>query len=99
MNIPGFSAESSLSPTVGIYRGQAGLSRSSTVEVLPMLDQICGNCEVVGGLGGIGGIGKKSCCRKEWRYDPLTQRYAPQWVCWFESCSPELKYYPWRLTF
>ena len=98
MNMPGFDAESSLSPTVGVYRGRARFGRSGSGEVLPMLDDICGNCRSVGGHGGVGGvvgIGLRSCCRKVWKYDPITKRYAPTWECRFESCTPEAVRNPW----
>lgn len=36
MNMPGFDAESSLGPTMGIYRGKAVFGRLGTVEVMPM---------------------------------------------------------------
>jgi len=36
MNMPGFDAESSLGPTMGIYRRKAVFGRLGTVEVLPM---------------------------------------------------------------
>jgi hypothetical protein len=36
MNIPGFDAESSLGPTMGIYRGKVVSGRLGTGEVLPM---------------------------------------------------------------
>jgi hypothetical protein len=36
MNMPGFYAESSLSPTSGIYRERVVLGKSGTGEVLPM---------------------------------------------------------------
>ena len=36
MNMPGFDAESSLDPTIGIYRGNAVFGRSGTGEVLPI---------------------------------------------------------------
>ena len=36
MNIPGFNADLSLGPTLGIYRGKAVFGRSGTAEVLPM---------------------------------------------------------------
>ncbi len=38
MNRPGFDAESSLGPTMGIYRGKALRGKSGTGEVLPMQD-------------------------------------------------------------
>ena len=36
MNMPGFNAESSLSPTIGVYQKKAVFGRSGKVEVLPM---------------------------------------------------------------
>ncbi len=36
MNMPGFDAESSLGPTMGVYRGKALFGRLGTGEVLPM---------------------------------------------------------------
>lgn len=98
MNIPGFHAESSLTPTVGIYGGKTGWGGLGTVQVLPMLDDICGKCESIGGLVGIRGVGLRSCCRKVWKYDHVTKRYAPTWECRFESCTPEPVRNPW-LTF
>jgi hypothetical protein len=38
MNMPGFEAESSLGPTMGIYCGKAVFGRRGTGEVLPMQD-------------------------------------------------------------
>jgi hypothetical protein len=35
MNIPGFDAESSLGPTMGIYRGKAVFGRLGAVEISP----------------------------------------------------------------
>ncbi len=35
MNIPGFDAESSLGPTMGIYRGKAVFARLGAVEISP----------------------------------------------------------------
>ena len=42
MNIPGFNAESSLAPTMGIYRGKAAVSYADTV--VPAIP-FCGNCD------------------------------------------------------
>jgi hypothetical protein len=87
--MPGCIAESSLGPTQGIYRGKAVFGASGTVEVLPMLDDVCGNCERVGSVGGVVGVGRGSCCQKVWKHDPITKRYAPTWSCWFVSFQPE----------
>lgn len=95
MSIPGFNAELSLGVAEGAYRVSAVLARSYAVRVLPMLDDVCGNCETVGRFGGISGVGRMSCCRKTWRYDPITKRYSPTWSCWFESCSPEATVNRW----
>jgi hypothetical protein len=98
MNIPGFTAKASLGSIMSFYPDKSIFSNSGRVAVVPMLDEICGNCELVGGLGGIRGVGMKSCCRKVWKYDPITKRYAPTWDCWFESCSPVAQPNRW-LTF
>jgi len=90
MNMPGFDAESSLGPATGRYRARAPSGGAGVGAVLPMLDDdLCGNCETVGTFGGIHGVGRRSCCRKSWRYDPITKRYEPSWSCWFESCTAE----------
>jgi hypothetical protein len=44
MNIPGFNAESSLAPTMGIYRGKAADSHADTV--VPAIP-FCGNCDYI----------------------------------------------------
>ncbi|MCK6470083.1 MAG: hypothetical protein L6Q53_18095 [Candidatus Brocadia sinica] len=95
MNMPGFNAESSFGPTMGIYRGKAVFGRSGTVEVLPMLEKLCGNCETVGALGSIRGIGLRSCCEKMWEWNPITEKLELTSVCWFERCTPEAVRSPW----
>lgn len=98
MNMPGFNAESSLDPTMGIYRGRAIFGRSGTGDVLPMLEKQCGNCETVGRLGSIRGIGLRSCCQKVWTWNPITKKLELSENCWFERCTPEAVRNPW-LTF
>jgi hypothetical protein len=90
MALPGFSAESSLGPALASYRGSASHGRSGDSRVSPALDTICGGCGTVGGLGGISGVGRRSCCRKVWKWNPTTGRLEQTWSCWFESCSPSL---------
>jgi len=95
MSIPGFNAELSLGALERSYRESAVPDRTGDVRVLPMLDDICGNCEIVGGFGTIKGVGIKSCCRKVFAYDPITKRYTQTWSCWFERCTPERVVNPW----
>ncbi len=95
MSIPGFNAELSLSAVEKAYTASGVMANSNAVRVLPMLDNICGNCETVGGFGGISGVGRRSCCRKQFTYDPITKRYTQTWSCWFESCTAEAKVNRW----
>ena len=89
MRLPRFTAEFSLDAAAGRqFQGEGHFESSGTAAVVPMLDDLCGNCETVGGLGGIHGVGRRSCCRKVVRYDPLTKRYTTSWDCRFESCTP-----------
>lgn len=88
MNLPQFSGEASLGPTMGTYRGNAISGRSNAIGVLPMLGTPCGNCEVIGGLGSIRGVGRRSCCQQVWSCNPMPCHLSQS--CWFESCSPDI---------
>jgi hypothetical protein len=81
MNMPQFTAEASLGPAKGIYRGKAAYGRSSAVEILPMLPRrptVDSPASCFGGAGDVdcseGGGLICSCC-----YDDGC------WICdnWF----------------
>lgn len=103
VGLPGVTAESSFCQSKNIHHGSAVFSRSLGDEFLPMLDQVCTGCQTVGGFGPVAGVGRRSCCSKVWRYDPITRRYEPSWECHFESCSPSavtsgmLAFQLWRM--
>lgn len=69
MNMPGFDAESSLAPTIGIYRGKAIFGRSGTGEFLPMQHVPASSIlsqNLHGGFLGIPSLHKKiTCCDRE----------------------------------
>lgn len=87
MNMPGFDAESSLEATIGSYRAQSALGRSTAARVLPMMGKTCGPCTRVGGLGSISGVERMACSETVWRYNPRTREYEPTTVNSIESCS------------
>jgi hypothetical protein len=85
MNIPGFNAESSLGPTMGIYRGKAGFGRSGTGEVLPMQNILASSIlsqSLNSGFLGPPRIKKIYCC------DPAKDRNCkPYTVGAWEICG------------
>lgn len=89
MNMPGFTAEASLDASAGAYRRTVEFGGSTITEVIPAADDICGNCETIGQFGSITGVGSRSCCRRVWKYDPITKHYAPTFECWLERCTAD----------
>ena len=76
MNIPGFAAESSLGPTVGMYRGKAVSGRLVASEVLPM-QGFPGSSTLNRNLG---------LCWGTWLGCPVNGHIIFRCVSWLEDC-------------
>lgn len=90
MEMPGFTAELSLTTSKCNHTDKALFDKLGYGEVFPMLDEFCTSCETVGGLGGIAGIGRRSCCRRAWVFNPITRRLEQSWQCYSERCTPDV---------
>ncbi len=82
MNMPGYNAEASLGPTLGIYRGNAVFGRLGTGDVLPMQEFLASSPFSqnlnFGHSGSI--LWVTRCCR----YAPILGK----WICASRAHSP-----------